>query len=152
MVIVIAVCLFFFHFTSLGKYAKAIGDNPISAEQSGARITKIKFWCYFIAGICVGAASVIILARAGNVSRNIGAGMEMNVMIAIILGGMNLSGGAKSRISAAIVGTITYSLLANGLTIAGVSQGHITLIKGIIFLLIVAMTLRQNKTVAQMPR
>lgn len=147
-----AGCLLLFNFTALGKYSKAIGDNPVSSAQSGANINRVKFWCYLIAGVCVGIASVFILARAGNVSRNIGAGMEMNVMVAVILGGMSLSGGAKSRISSAIVGAVTYSLLSNGLTIAGVSQGYITLVKGFIFLVIIAMTLRQSKTITEMPR
>jgi ribose transport system permease protein len=152
MVATAAVCLLLFNYTALGRYSRAIGDNPVSARQSGAKTARVKLWCYLLAGICVGAASVVILARAGNVSKNIGAGTEMNVMVAVILGGMNLNGGAKSRISAAIVGTITYSLLANGLTIAGVSQGYITLVKGVLFLAIAAATLRQSKTVAEMPR
>ncbi|MDR2888232.1 MAG: ABC transporter permease [Lachnospiraceae bacterium] len=152
IVVVTVVCLVLFNYTALGKYSKAIGDNPVSSQQSGANLNRVKFWCYLIAGVCVGIASVFILARAGNVSRNIGAGMEMNVMVAVILGGMNLSGGAKSRISSAIVGAITYSLLSNGLTIAGVSQGLIVLVKGIIFIVIIAMTLRQSKTITEMPR
>ena len=35
----------------------------------------------------------------------------MDVMVAVILGGMNLNGGCKSRIGAAIAGVITYTLL-----------------------------------------
>ena len=88
----------------------------------------------------------------GNVGKNIGAGKEMDVMVAVILGGMNLNGGAKSRMEAAIVGTITYTLLANGLTIAGVDQEYITLVKGLIFIAIIGLTLRQSKTIREMPR
>ena len=47
---------------------------------------------------------------------------------------------------------ITYTLLANGLTISGVNQTYITLVKGIIFIVIIGMTLRQNKSIAEMPR
>ena len=60
--------------------------------------------------------------------------------------------GCKSRIGAAIAGVITYTLLANGLTISGVNQTYITLVKGIIFIVIIGMTLRQNKSIAEMPR
>ncbi|MDR1642367.1 MAG: ABC transporter permease [Clostridiales bacterium] len=147
-----AACVFLFNYTALGKRSKAIGDNPVSAEQSGAKLAQVKLWCYVAAGLCVGAAGVFVLARAGNVSKNIGAGMEMSVMIAVILGGMNLSGGTKSRVSAAIVGTITYTLLSNGLSIAGMSQQRISLAKGIIFLIIIAATLRQDKQSSVMPR
>lgn len=141
-----------FNYTRLGKYCKAIGDNPIGAMQSGAKLKRVKFWCYVIAGSCVGVASLFLLARSGNVGKNIGSGTEMDVMVAVILGGMNLNGGAKSRIGAAIAGVITYTLLSNGLTIAGVNQTYITLVKGIIFIVIIGMTLRQSKSVAEMPR
>ena len=152
MAVVAVIGIILFNYTRLGKYCKAIGDNPISAEQSGARLKLVKFWCYVIAGCCVGLASLFLLARSGNVGKNIGSGTEMDVMVAVILGGMNLNGGAKSRIGAAIAGVITNSLLSNGLTIAGVNQTYITLVKGIIFIVIIGMTLRQNKTVAEMPR
>lgn len=141
-----------FNYTKLGKYCKAIGDNRVSAMQSGTNVKAVMFWCYLIAGICVGIASIFLLARAGNVGKNIGAGKEMDVMVAVILGGMNLNGGAKSRMEAAIVGTITYTLLANGLTIAGVNQEYITLVKGLIFIAIIGLTLRQSKTIREMPR
>lgn len=141
-----------FNYTKLGKYCKAIGDNRVSAMQSGTNVKAVMFWCYLIAGICVGIASIFLLARAGNVGKNIGAGKEMDVMVAVILGGMNLNGGAKSRMEAAIVGTITYTLLANGLTIAGVDQEYITLVKGLIFIAIIGLTLRQSKTIREMPR
>lgn len=152
MAVVAVTAILLFHYTRLGKYCRAIGDNPVSAEQSGARLKLVKFWCYVIAGSCVGFASLFLLARSGNVGKNIGSGTEMDVMVAVILGGMNLNGGAKSRISAAIVGVITNTLLSNGLTIAGISQTYITLVKGFIFIVIIGMTLRQNRSVAHMPR
>ena len=152
MLVIVAVGILLFNYTRLGKYCKAIGDNPVSAEQSGARLKNVKFWCYVIAGCCVGLASLFLLARSGNVGKNIGSGTEMDVMVAVILGGMNLNGGSKSRMGAAVSGVVTYTLLSNGLTIAGVDQTYITLVKGIIFIVIIGMTLRQNKSVAEMPR
>ena len=152
MAVVIIAGLILFNYTKLGKYCKAIGDNKLSAIQSGTNVKAVMFWCYVIAGVCVGIASLFLLARGGNVGKNIGAGKEMDVMVAVILGGMNLNGGAKSRMEAAIIGTITYTLLANGLTVAGVAQEYITLVKGIIFIVIIGLTLRQNKTVREMPR
>jgi ribose transport system permease protein len=146
------LCVFLFNYTKLGKYAKAIGGNPLSAEQSGADVSQVKLLCYLLAGMMVGVASVFVLARAGTVSKNIGAGMEMDVMVALILGGMNLNGGARARVSAAITGSFTYKLLANGLTMAGVSQNYISVAKGLLFLFIVTLTLRQSKAIKELPR
>ena len=77
MLVIVAVGILLFNYTRLGKYCKAIGDNPVSAEQSGARLKNVKFWCYVIAGCCVGLASLFLLARSGNVGKNIGSGLSL---------------------------------------------------------------------------
>lgn len=150
--IVVIITGFLFNFTKIGKQAKAIGDNPFSAAQSGANVNAIKYFSYILAGLLVGIASIFLMARSGNVTKSIGSGKEMDVMIAIILGGMNLNGGNKSKISAAVIGCITYQLLSNGMTITGVKPNLIMLIKGILFLVIIFLTLRQNRRIKEMPR
>ncbi len=151
-VVLVSVCWILAAFTKIGKGARAVGDNPVSAAQSGIRVDKTKIICSVIAGSCVGIVSLFSLARAGSVTKNIGSGMEMDIMVALILGGMNLSGGFKSKFSAAVIGTITFRLLSNGMTMAGVPTNYVSLIRGIIFLAIVFATLRQSKTIKEMPK
>lgn len=151
-VLAVLMTWFLFSFTKLGKQARAIGDNPLSARQSGANVNLVKLLCYVVAGVCIGFASVFSIARVGSVSENIGSGREMDVIIAVILGGMTLSGGCKSRISSAVIGSITFVLLSNGLSLSGVSSLYVSLIKGALFLIIVFLTLRQNKNVPELPR
>lgn len=152
LVAVVLVSLFLFDLTKIGKEEKAIGDNDVSARQSGVHVEAIKYFSYMYAGLLVGIASIFTLARAGTVTRAIGSGNEMDIMVAIILGGMNLNGGSKSRMSAAIIGCITYRLLSLGMTMAGVPTSYISLVKGILFLVIIFMTLRQSKQIKEMPR
>ncbi|MPW26576.1 hypothetical protein GC105_12335 [Alkalibaculum sp. M08DMB] len=149
---IVVITWIIFSFTKIGKGAIAIGDNPVSARQSGIKIEKTKCICAAIAGTCVGIASIFSLARAGSVTKNIGSGIEMDIMVAIILGGMSLAGGSKSKFSAAVIGTITFRLLSNGMTMSGVPTRYVSLIRGIIFLVIVFATLRQSKNVKEMPR
>lgn len=146
------VCWVMFTFTKIGKHTRAIGDNAASAEQSGVKINKIKIVCALIAGVIVGVVAIFSLARAGSVAKNIGSGMEMDIMVGLILGGMSLSGGSKSKFSAAVIGPITFRLLSNGMTMAGVPTAYVSLIRGIIFLLIVFATLRQSASIKEMPR
>ncbi len=149
---IIVICWVIFAFTKVGKGAMAIGDNPVSARQSGIKIEKTKMIGAAVAGFCVSIASIFLLARAGSVTKNIGSGLEMDIMVAMILGGMSLAGGSKSRFSAVVIGTITYRLLSNGMTMAGIATRDVSLIRGLIFLVIVFATLRQSKTVKEMPR
>jgi len=135
-----------FNHTRLGKEVKTIGDNADAALLSGVDVNKIKIISYLVAGAMVGVASIFFLARTSTVSEKAGVGMEMDIIISLILGGMNLSGGAKSNINAAIFGSLSYVILSNGLMITGIEAIWITLVKGLIFLIIVLITVSQRKT------
>lgn len=69
----------------------------------------------------------------------------MNVMVALILGGMPLSGGMKSKVSCAVVGAFTYSLLNVGLPMIGIAVNQVNFIKAIIFIIVVLITCRKSK-------
>jgi ribose transport system permease protein len=71
----------------------------------------------------------------------------MNVMVALILGGMPLSGAMKSKVSCAVIGAFTYSLLDVGLPLIGVAANTVFIIKAFIFLLVVLITCRKPKGV-----
>ncbi|WP_411676912.1 ABC transporter permease [Caproicibacter sp.] len=152
MAVLCIVMTVLFNLTKLGKQNRAIGDNPLSAMQSGVRVKKVKVEAYVLAGIMVGIAAVFSLSRTGSVSEKTGSGLEMDAIVALILGGMALNGGAKSRISSAIIGSFTYVLLNNGLVMAGVDTQVVSLIKGIIFLIVVFLTIRQPKSKKVLPR
>ena len=98
----------------VGKYTKAIGANAISASQGGANIIKYKVMAYIVMGVCTVVASLFQMGYTASASDSTGTGYELNVMIALILGGMPLSGGMKSRVSSALVGAMTFSLLNVG--------------------------------------
>ena len=69
---------------------------------------------------------------------------QLILLLALILGGMPLKGGMKSRLSCAIIGALTFSLLAVGLPIIGVPTRMTFMIKAIIFLVVVLITCRQK--------
>jgi ribose transport system permease protein len=151
IVLVGALGYVLFHLTKMGKQNKAIGDNPLAAAQSGVRVKKTKVMAYLLAGVLVGFASVLSLSRSAVISENTGMGLEMDVIVALILGGMALSGGSRSRMSSAFVGSITLVLLNNGLVMVGVMPEVVSLVKGMIFLVVVLLLLRRPATEV-MPR
>ena len=97
-----------------------------------------------IAGICVGIAAVFKLSVVGMVQSTTGNGLEMDVLVVVVLGGMSLAGGAVTKMSSAIVGAFTYVLLVRGLTIVGMNPNIVVLVKAIIFLLIIYITAQRN--------
>ena len=69
----------------------------------------------------------------------------MDIMVALILGGMPLSGGMKSKISSSLVGSFTYIILSNGLTLSGVKTTHVYVIKALVFLVVILITSRKRE-------
>ncbi len=144
LVVEILVITYLFNYTKYGKYARAIGANPEAARQSGISLVKFKVIAYVIMAFCVVLASVFQMGFTGSASDSTGTGFEMNVMVALILGGMPLSGGMRSRVSCAVVGSFTLGLLAVGLPLIGVKPLQVFIIKAVIFLIVVLMTCRKK--------
>jgi ribose/xylose/arabinose/galactoside ABC-type transport system permease subunit len=101
--------------TILGKYAAAIGGNRTAAELSGISPVKYVWILYVIVGFFAAAAGV---ARASYMSLGdplSGDQMELNCIIAVLLGGTAFSGGegsvAKSMIGALIIMCVTVGLM-----------------------------------------
>ncbi len=144
LIVEVLIISYLFYFTKVGKNARAIGANEVSAEQNGINLLKYKVLCYVIFGVCVVVASLFQMGYTGAASDATGTGFEMNVMVALILGGMPLAGGMKSKVSCAVIGAFTYSLLAVGLPMIGISNNATFMIKALIFITVVLITCRKK--------
>lgn len=144
LLVITLIGIYLFDYTRFGRYTCSIGENKTCAGQCGVNIFRYKIGAYLALEVCVAIASVFIVSRSGSASRVTGEGFAMDVMVALILGGMPLSGGMKSKISAAIIGSFTYVLLTNGLTLSGVPVSLVPLLKSLIFAGIVVMTCRKK--------
>lgn len=139
------VCYLLFEKTWIGKANKAIGGNPLAAQQAGVNVEKTRMIAYIISGITVGVGGFILMCRAGSVATSTGQGLEMNVITALVLGGVPLSGGSRAKMIGALVGSLSVILLRNGLIILGVNERVIEGIQGIVLLVIVFLTYVKNK-------
>nr|WP_242840143.1 ABC transporter permease [Oribacterium sp. FC2011] len=128
-----------FRFTKFGTYLKAIGAGEKAAMFSGIRTDKMKFWVYVLSGAITGFAAFINVIKVGSVTSSGGSQLETQILIALVLGGMPISGGAKVRFENIIVGSLLYIVLNSGLTMMGFSTQMMQLIQGIVFLVFVAV-------------
>ena len=145
LIAVYVVCYLLFEKSSIGKANKAIGGNALAAQQAGVNVTGTRMIAYIISGITVGIAGVILMVRAGSVSTSTGQGLEMNVITALVLGGVPLSGGSKVKMIGALIGSFSVILLRNGFVILGVNERVIEGIQGLVLLLLVFLTYVKNK-------
>ena len=140
VVAIVAAGFIVFRFTKLGRQVRAIGSGEIAAAYSGVNVDRTKILAFVIAGALAGIAAFFALVRTGSATAQTGNLMETNVMIALVLGGLSVSGGARSNYMAVIIGAMMLTCLTNGLVLIGADPITQQLIKGIIFLLCIIIT------------
>ena len=128
-----------FRYTKFGVYLKAIGAGEKAAKFAGIRTDRMKFYIYVLAGAITGLAAFVNIAKNGSATANVGNQLETQILIALVLGGMPISGGAKVRFENVIVGALLYTVLNNGLTMMGLTTQAMQLIQGVVFLIFVAI-------------
>lgn len=130
-------CLLLFHGTWVGRAIKMTGSNQTCAEQTGIFRNTCLLIAFLVAGIGVGCGALITIIRTGSITSSTCGDLNMNCMLAIVLGGMPVFGGSKSRAYAAIIGAVTVTALSSGLLMVGVSSTILQGVRGIIFLILV---------------
>ena len=140
-VAVLIVAFFLFKFTRIGNDVKAVGSGETAAVFSGVKTDKVKFLTFVAAGALTGLAAFVNVIKVGSITATAGNQLETQILISLVLGGLPITGGAKVRFSNIIVGTIMYTVLNNGLVMLGFESATQQLIKGIVFLIFVALTI-----------
>ncbi len=128
-----------FRFTKFGINLKAIGAGEKAVKFAGLKTDRMKFIIYVLAGAITGLAAFVNIVKNGSATANVGNQLETQILIALVLGGMPISGGAKVRFENIIVGSLLYIVLNNGLIMMGLSTQAMQLIQGVVFLIFVAI-------------
>ena len=136
-------CLILFDFTKAGRRQKFLGGNPVCARLTGINMNRYAILAFVMAGIGVGLGAFLTLVYTPSVTTGTAGSIGMNILVAIVFGGMPISGGPRSRIYAAIVGGFSYIILNNILKILidsnsgyGISQ----IVSAVFFLAVVYVT------------
>jgi len=100
------------HKTNFGRQIFVIGNNPIAAQFSGVRVGRVKFLLFCLTGLMSGVAAILLTSRLGSTRPSIASGWELEIITFVVLGGVNILGGAGSIlgvvIAAFIMGMVTF--------------------------------------------
>lgn len=117
MVLFAAVAVVFYvllHKTSFGRSIYAIGNNPTAAVFSGIRVARVKFLLFALTGIMSALAAICLTSRLGSTRPSIAVGWELEIVTMVVLGGVNILGGAGTIlgvfIAAIVMGIVTFGL------------------------------------------
>ncbi|MDP1730980.1 MAG: ABC transporter permease [Devosia sp.] len=128
-------------YTTWGRATYAIGSNETAARFSGLRVDWIKIAIYSSSGFAAALAAAIFVSRVSTTRSDMGAGVELDAITAVVLGGTSIFGG-RGTIVGTVLGLILIQALKNGLSLAGVkSDGTIVLIGAVLILTILISNL-----------
>ena len=120
MIVLALLTGFVLRWTKFGRYVFAIGGNEHAAILTGVPVRLIKVAVYMISALSAGIAGIIETGWLGAVTTNIGAGMELQVIAAAVIGGANLAGGVGTA-SGAIIGAALIEVIRNSLGLLGIN-------------------------------
>ena len=129
---------------SFGWHVLAVGGSRRSAYNAGIRVRRTVCATYILSGLLTGLGATFYAARLSSAGSDVGVGMEVTVLTAVVLGGISLGGGRGSIVKA-VLGTIIVLLIQNSLIRIGLRSGASSLILGSILLLAVAIDVRWVK-------
>ena len=130
------------HYSTFGRQIYATGGNATAARYTGINTKRVKTICLVIAGALSGLATLVLTARSHAARPDAGAGIELDVIAAVILGGAALSGG-RGTIVGALIGSLIIGVLNNGLNLVGVDPSLQLAVKGLIIWFAVTIGRRQ---------
>jgi rhamnose transport system permease protein len=94
------------HRTTFGRYLYAIGNNENACIYSGVPVRRIKIIIFTLSGFMSALAGLILAARFGSTRPDIGTGLELAVITAVVLGGVDINGGIGTMIGAVLAITL----------------------------------------------
>jgi ribose transport system permease protein len=132
------------NYTVFGREVRSIGGGERVSILTGIAVTRVKIYMYVLLGALCGIAGLLQGARTMAASAQLGAGLELDVIAAVVVGGTPLTGGIGSIVNT-MLGVLIITLLSNGMNMTGVDPYLQNIIKGIVLICAVFITIDRKK-------
>lgn len=140
MLVVMAIGAVILARTKFGSDVYATGGNLVAARSSGIATARVKFICFVAMGGLCGVAAAMLFGRIGLAPLSAGVNLELQVIAAIIVGGVGLYGG-RGTVFGSLMGVLIISMITSGLILMGVKQYWDGVATGAVILVAVALNL-----------
>jgi ribose transport system permease protein len=109
--------------TKFGYHVYATGGNLEAARQSGINTDRVKLICFMLASGLCGFIALLLFGDLNIAAPTTGTGFELQVIAAVIVGGVALTGG-RGTIYGAVIGAVIIGMITTGLVLLGLSQQY----------------------------
>jgi ribose transport system permease protein len=142
--VVLAIFFLLERRTAFGKHVYAVGGNEQLAIQAGVRVNTIKPIVFGIAGASYALVGFFLMSRLQLTTSQMGTGYMFPVVIATVLGGTSMSGGAGGAVNA-VIGALAYQFLQNGLVMMNVNVYAQAAVNGIVLIAAITVSMDRRK-------
>ena len=130
--------------TMLGRGVYALGGAPESARRVGFNIARIQLFIYGFMGFLAGIVGILHASKMRNANPFDLAGLELNVIAAVVLGGTSITGG-KGTVLGTLLGVILLVVVGNSMLLVGLPSVWHKVATGLIILVSTGITARRGK-------
>jgi ribose transport system permease protein len=134
-IVLFLVGVYLWYCTPLGRHLTAIGANAVAARSVGISVKRIPFITYVASGLAAALAGLILTSELDGASPSIGEGLELQVLTAILLGGVAFSGG-RGSLWGVLFGVLFIGVLDNGLVLLNVGPYYVNIAVGGVLILV----------------
>jgi ribose/xylose/arabinose/galactoside ABC-type transport system permease subunit len=142
LVVLYGIAIVVLRYTRYGRNVYAVGSNEYAARLAGIDVRGIKFASYIISGAMAALAGVILVAQLSLGRDDAGVGSEMEVITAVVLGGVSMAGG-KGNLFGVIIAVLILGVIRNGMVqlqqTIGLSYYWREVVKGLILILAISI-------------
>lgn len=122
------------HRTTFGRYLYSIGNNEQASKYSGVPVDRIKFILFVVSGFMAALAGLILAARFGSTRPDNGTGLELAVITAAVLGGLDINGG-KGSMYGATLALLLIGLLRFGMGLLNIQSQVQSMVIGLLLII-----------------
>ena len=130
MAIVFAVLL---HATAFGRSLYDIGNNDEAARFTGVSVKRTKFWLFTLSGAVASGAGILWTLQYGTSRADTAMGLELQVVAAVLLGGVSIFGGVGSVLGV-MSGVLMLGVIRNALQLFGIGSDVLQVVTGAILI------------------
>lgn len=145
MILIAALAWYYLRHTAGGRHFYAVGGDPHAARLAGVKVQRRVLLAYVLTGLLTGLASCFVIAQGtSTLAPNVGAGMELAAIAAVVIGGTSIMGG-RGSVLGTILGALLVQTVASGVTQLGWRSQLANLFIGIFILIAVGADLLRQR-------
>jgi ribose transport system permease protein len=142
--VIVIITFVIFNYTVFGRQVRAIGGGERVSILTGIKVDRVKIRMFTLLGLLCGLAGLLQSARVYAATAQLGEGLELDVIAAVVVGGTPLTGGVGS-IQGTILGAFITTILSNGMNMLGVDPFLQNIVRGTVLIAAVFITIDRSK-------